>query len=886
MELRYYQEEALAAITTAAERGTRRSLIVLPTGAGKTVIFSHIPDRVADSTPMLILAHREELLHQAKEKLEHANPHLTVAIEQGQNYAGHVDVVVASVPTLGRSNSTRLDGYPADYFKTVVVDEAHHAAAPTYRRVLDHFDSALLVGVTATPKRGDNVGLAEVFDEIIYSRSMEDLIREGFLADLAGYRYNSPVDLSSVKIVRGDYAEGELAAAVNTDARNEAIVESYLKYGVEDARKNLVFCVDVAHAQAVAAHFTKHGIEAHAIWGAMPNEDRRALMAAHDRGDFLVLTNCQIATEGYDSPSIDMITMARPTQSTSLYAQCLDAETEVLTHRGWRSVNTIERSDLVAAPVAETLEMQWERIQEITVRPLGDEAMYGISSPRLDIRVTAGHRMLYAKRRRDRSLTEWAFDRADEVAKVRDGIRIPVAAISLRKDADISDQDLAFLGWWQADGTVNKANGQVSITQNQNSEQYQELITLLTNYEHSVYTTTTDTQWVRSAPCDRFTFRKHAVAHLSEWLDKEYSYLYNFLSPRQWSIFLETLNYGDGNKSTKIDWTRRTYSITVSNETIANRLQDLLVTSGYRVAIVPTKTRAWILHIKDEQRSFVPTHAEDGRANFQQVGAAREETVWCVTNRNGTLITRRNGKVAILGNCVGRGTRLFPGKVNCLVIDVADVSKSRRPVALPSLIGLPLDFDLEGKEITEAASQYRSLAATSASSTYFVKSFSDIEGAWEKINLFTPPPPNPELLEYSNLIWMELGEDNYVLNFDRGDSITIKSDALGTWYVNQGETCLGYGDEMAKAFRFADSWAKEHKADKLKLLSHDAEWRDDPPTDKQIKVLRRHGVPWEHLNKGQASIVIDRIFASNPKPPKPGWLQKKIESDRLKKRSF
>jgi ATP-dependent helicase IRC3 len=558
VELRYYQEDALAAIKAAEERGVRKGLIVLPTGSGKTIIFSHIPDRLGeDSTPMLILAHREELLNQAKEKLQWANPHLDVAIEQGQNYAGHVDVVVASVPTLGRNGSPRLDGFPRDYFKTVVVDEAHHAAAPTYRRVLDHFDSALLVGVTATPKRGDNVGLAEVFEEIIYSRSLEDMIREGFLCDLAGYRYNSSVDLSQVKIVRGDYAEGELAKAVNTDARNEAVVESYLKYGVEDGRKALVFCVDVAHAKDMAESFRDAGIEAHAIWGAMPHDERRKTMEAHDRGDFPVLTNCQIATEGYDSPSIDMVIMARPTQSTSLYAQC-----------------------------------------------------------------------------------------------------------------------------------------------------------------------------------------------------------------------------------------------------------------------------------------------------------------------------------------VGRGTRLHPGKANCLVIDVADVSKTRRPVSLPSLLGLPSEFGLEGKTVTEAADKFRALADTSAYVTQYVKSFSDIDGAWEKINLFTPPPLNPELLEYSNLIWMEMGEDHYVLNFDRGDSITIKSDALGMWYVNQGEECLGYGEEMGNAFRFADSWAKEHKQDKLGFLKADAAWRGDPPSEKQIRILRKNGIPWEHLSKGQASQVIDKIFAANPRPPKPPWLTKKIEGEKLRSRDF
>ena len=167
IQLRPYQQEALDAVNTFSDKGINRQLVVLPTGAGKTVIFSHLPQTKVNSLPMLVLAHRAELLYQAKEKIGWSNPELDIQIEQADNVAGHCDVVVASVPTLGRAESERILKYPKDYFKTIVIDEAHHAAAPTYRRILDYFNPSLLLGVTATPQRSDNTRLTDVFDEIV-----------------------------------------------------------------------------------------------------------------------------------------------------------------------------------------------------------------------------------------------------------------------------------------------------------------------------------------------------------------------------------------------------------------------------------------------------------------------------------------------------------------------------------------------------------------------------------------------------------------------------------------------------------------------------------------------------------------------------------------------
>lgn len=553
--LRYYQKEALEAIEAKKKDGVRRQLVVLPTGGGKTVVFAQLP-KIYGRT--LVLAHREELLEQAKEKIEWANPGLEVEIEQGSRHAGRADVVVASVPTLGRAGSGRIEKYPRGYFDVVVIDEAHHAAAPSYGRILDYFDSALRIGVTATPQRGDKTRLTDVFDEIVYFKSVGDMISEGFLSPLTGIRIPTDVDISGVHTSHGDFSEKELSQAVNVEARNRLIVEAYRKFA--PGRKAIVFCVDVAHAHDAASAFTASGLRCGVITGAMSGDERAETLGRFRSGGLDVLTNCMVLTEGFDEPSVDCIILARPTQSQLLYTQI-----------------------------------------------------------------------------------------------------------------------------------------------------------------------------------------------------------------------------------------------------------------------------------------------------------------------------------------VGRGTRLNEGKQDCLIIDLADATKGKKPMGLPTLMGLPPDFDLENQDLVEIGEKFKRLEALAPNEAARAKSVKDLDEAFERIDLFRPPPPNPELLQYSNLIWMEVGPDSYYLSLggDRRESIHISTNALGQWVVglrgDEGERVLGVVPEMTEAFVRSDRWVKKNRAEVMALVDANAAWRTAkvPPTEKQLRILRKHGVPiTDDLTKGSASQIIDKIFAQNPKKAKPAWLERKIEAQR------
>lgn len=347
--LRDYQSQCLAAIKTRYVAGIRRQLTCLPTGSGKTVIFAEFPRYFRMKKQMLVLAHRAELLDQARDKITRANPDLRVEVEQAGRSAGpDSHVVVASVPTLGREASKRLNRLDPDRFFLIVVDEAHHATAKTYRRILKYlgvFDpdtQKLLVGFTATPKRGDGQGLDAVFQEIVFSRSLPEMIGEGYLSPVAGYRVETDIDLSRVKTRMGDFVVSHLSRAVNVEQRNHLVVEVF-RSRLKD-RKTLCFCVDVAHAHSLADAFKAEGIPADSISGDMEGSARAKVLDDFSQGRIRVLANCMVLTEGYDEPSVEGIILARPTKSTLLYTQMIGRGTRL--HPGKDNVMVVDIVDV------------------------------------------------------------------------------------------------------------------------------------------------------------------------------------------------------------------------------------------------------------------------------------------------------------------------------------------------------------------------------------------------------------------------------------------------------------------------------------------------------------------------------------------------------------
>jgi superfamily II DNA or RNA helicase len=345
--LRTYQSEALTAIRNAYRAGKRRVIVSLPTGTGKTVVFAHFPRVLNMKKRLLVLAHREELLLQARDKFRSVDPELKVEIEQAGSHAGaDAKVVVASVPTLARSGA-RLSQLQPDEFSIVVVDEAHHAIAPSYRRIFDHFGlfepqvSRYLIGFTATPRRGDKQGLGEVFEEVCYARDLREMIAGCYLCPITGWRVDTDLSLDEVKVRHGDFIESQLASVVNTPLRNRLVTKAYRDFA--PGRRAIVFCVDVAHAKDVHRAFAEAGIRAAPIWGELSRDQRRGTLAAFSAGEIDVVTNCNVLTEGFDEPRVDCVIMARPTQSKLLYAQMVGRGTRL--HPGKKNLMVIDVAD-------------------------------------------------------------------------------------------------------------------------------------------------------------------------------------------------------------------------------------------------------------------------------------------------------------------------------------------------------------------------------------------------------------------------------------------------------------------------------------------------------------------------------------------------------------
>lgn len=332
---RPYQDNCHSAIRKEYLNGFSHQLVSMATGTGKTVVFSQLPEKMNDILPgqQMVYAHREELIGQAVDKMREANPGLRVDKEIAEHHADPslADVIIASVPTLGRKENKRLRRYNWERIDKHVTDEAHHSTAQSYLNIYEAAglmtpgDKRLLLGVTATPQRSDGQALAKIYQKISFVYSMRQAIEDGWLVDVRGIRVRTSTSLDRVKISAGDFAIDSLADAVNNPARNQLVVKAWLEKG--ENRQTVGFCVNIQHAKDLADMFRYYGVKAEALWGDDP--DRAEKLAAHRRGEITVILNCAVLTEGYDDWRIGCILLASPTKSGVKYVQMVGRGTRL-----------------------------------------------------------------------------------------------------------------------------------------------------------------------------------------------------------------------------------------------------------------------------------------------------------------------------------------------------------------------------------------------------------------------------------------------------------------------------------------------------------------------------------------------------------------------------
>ncbi|MUG95202.1 DEAD/DEAH box helicase [Scytonema sp. UIC 10036] len=309
--LRDYQQDLVAQTFAAWDQGTRKVLLQLSTGGGKTVIFAAIAHEFTSSgLGVLVVAHREELILQAADKLAQ-----TTNIEPGIIKAGYKPsdslIQVASIQTLARRKNY-------SDAKLVIVDEAHHASAASYRNLLDAYPYALILGVTATPRREDGYGLRDIFDRLICSISTKELIAEGYLTEyklIAGFKY------SKHKVPqKRDFTKKELEE-VASDYKPEEVLKQWQNFC--NGRKTMIFAVNVVHSKAITAMFVRANIPCEHIDGETPQSERADILERFRTGQTQIISNCAILTEGFDCPDSQAVVIARPTTSVTLWLQMI-----------------------------------------------------------------------------------------------------------------------------------------------------------------------------------------------------------------------------------------------------------------------------------------------------------------------------------------------------------------------------------------------------------------------------------------------------------------------------------------------------------------------------------------------------------------------------------
>lgn len=321
MELRPYQAEAKQAIYREWE-DKQKTLLVLPTGCGKTVVFADIARERAKVGNVLILAHREELLTQAADKVKKISG-IDCSVEKAERTCLDYDapITVGSVQTL--SKNTRLDRFPSDYFKTLIIDEAHHALSTSYQSVIDHFSSSQILGVTATPDRGDMRKLGEVFESLAYEYSLRDAVQQGYLSPIRVQTIPLNIDISEAKISQGDYQLSDIGHAL--EPYLEDIAEEMKQVCMD--RHTVVFLPLVSISQEFRDILNRKGFRAAEVNGE--SKDREVILKEFEEGKYNVLCNSMLLTEGWDCPIVDCIVVLRPTKVRSLYCQMIGRGTRL-----------------------------------------------------------------------------------------------------------------------------------------------------------------------------------------------------------------------------------------------------------------------------------------------------------------------------------------------------------------------------------------------------------------------------------------------------------------------------------------------------------------------------------------------------------------------------
>lgn len=704
MELRPYQQEALDAIFDYWRRGGGNPLVDLATGTGKSVVIAKLVRQVVEQFPdirVVMLVHVKELVEQNAKALLRAWPQAPIGI----NSAGlgrrdkRSQILFASIQSVAKEDATTLGPR-----HLILVDESHlipRAGSGMYQTFIGRMREAVpdlrVAGFTATPFRLDSGRMDEgedrLFDETVYSYDIGRGVDDGYLSPLVSRATGAVIDVTNVARRGGEFVAGDLERAANVDAVTQAACDEIVAKGA-DRRSWLMFCAGVEHAEAVATALRARGVSVACVTGQTPRAERDRMIRDFREGRLRALTNANVLTTGFDAPRLDLIAMLRPTLSTSLY--CLDSETEILTSHGWKSIGHIHEGDAALAMNMKTGAGEWSRVVGVVLRPMNpSEQWVSYDAPRANFRVTGNHKMIFATQTRE-GWTNWKLGEAIDMAQFKDGVRMPTAVSFNSPGIPLSDAELYLIGIVMTDGSIS--SHQVTIYQSERHPEIMEAIEsalAACNIAYSKTRIKATTQYEERFPRWRYSISAgdpkggkpgKGFRYLYPFLDKDLSPALLTLSRTQFFSLLRGMWDGDGSKTAKApscDWTPRSWQLCSARKIAIERLQALAAMHGCTAHLRwEHKGRTnpiGIITISDQNWRNV-----GGSGNRPQItiSDATNEDVWCIETEAGTIVTRRRGKVTVMGNCqmLGRGTRLADGKSNCLVLDFAQNVRRHGPV--------------------------------------------------------------------------------------------------------------------------------------------------------------------------------------------------------------
>lgn len=854
-------------------------LVSLPTGTGKTVVLASLPHYVlpkkGDCT--VVLVNRDELVGQTLQKIQAVSPGAHTATEKGAMRAkGDEEYIVASVYTL---HERRIDDF-FDRMKgrvgLLIADEAHHAAAFQYRRIFDKFfkerPEGIVVGVTATPQRGDGIGLGSAFDETVYHKDMRWAIQDGWLVPVKCFNVQTNTNLDDIDTRMGDFAPEQLAKAVDVDDRNNIAVSAYLEHA--KGRKGIVFAPTLTHAKHINETFNARGVKSEWANGTFKTAERDRIVNNFRHGDLEMLVNVML--------------------------WCLDNETEILTRDGWRTSMTMTHNNLVAGWTDG--EITFAKPKNVIVRERrSDERMVTLETQNRSIRVTENHRMIH----RSATGSPWRKSPASEIVAKK--LNLPISGVSKPQKFKIEQPNrltasefaryvsASSYNYRKNDPTItvegSKARAKIE-RENRKSLRQKNPHDLTTDecrfiglwvgtgdranlssegVEYEVHSTDAKPKLLkrvreivekcRSNSVERITesvdenlkhifslpsstgFEKQQRANLfaiEPYLEKAGTELLWGLDDTQFEAFLEGLGVADGDHDDGEPIPEGVeFRITCENEHLCDLLQAIATCRGYQTtlrlkndsdATVKLKRRSLSdLNEKEITKEFSPLWTisfrkeTEHQCSLQSDGASalafetepwKPEKVWCVETHAGTIITRRNGTVTIMGNCEGfdvpdvevmigirptqsralfvqmLGRILRPDvttagliskeglsasdrttiiansvKPSALLLDLVDQTRKHGLVTLPTLWGLPPKMEMKGEDIEKLKEAVEELEKIDPVAAGEVTSLEHIKTSIAEVSAFAPPVVDEKISAISSLAWRSGGDaDDFTLD--------------------------------------------------------------------------------------------------------------------------